>query len=62
MFLAYALALKIPAEDIHFFEKTFSTWDQCTLRFQHFPPCGFTPDSQAGPMSPFQPVLSGVRS
>jgi hypothetical protein len=57
MFLAYALALKLPAEDIRFFEKSFSTWDQCMLWFQHFPPCDFTPDAQAGPKAPFQLAL-----
>jgi len=44
--LACALALRLPLEDGRFFEKTFSRWDQCTLRFLHFPPCDFTPDSQ----------------
>ena len=61
MFLAYALALKLPAEDSRFFEKTFSTWDQCTLVFQHFPPCDFTPDSQAGSKSPCQLAMGRIR-
>lgn len=48
LFLACALALKLPNEDMRFFEKTFTSWNQCTLRFLHFPPCDFTPGESDG--------------
>ena len=48
IFIACALALKLPKEDVRFFEKTFVKWDQCTLRFLHFPPCDFTPGESDG--------------
>ena len=51
IFVACALALKLPRGDLRFFDKTFKKWDQCTLRFLHFPPCDFVAGDSDGSSS-----------
>jgi isopenicillin N synthase-like dioxygenase len=46
LFLACALALDLPRDDLGFFERTFKRMDQCTLRFLHFPPCEYAAGAQ----------------
>ena len=46
LFLACALALDLPRDDLGFFERTFKRMDQCTLRFLHFPPCKYAAGAQ----------------
>jgi isopenicillin N synthase-like dioxygenase len=45
LFIACALAMKLPREDMRFFERTFRRFDFSTMRMLHFPPVeDFSPD------------------
>ena len=46
LFVACALAMDLPGEDLRFFERTFKRFDFTTLRMLHFPPVG---DASGGP-------------